>query len=311
MDGKTTTMLPSWETVGTAVLLIFSCTLIYGTFHLFSLIPRTEPGIRGLQDERRSEAQLDRPAPPLKASNHVHDGKYHLLLAATGSVATIKIPNILSALAKYKNLSIRVLLSDSAAEFLQGQAGEQPGLQEITKIKNVEAIYRDEDEWRKPWVRGDSILHIELRRWADLMVIAPLSANSLAKLALGFSDNMVSSVARAWDTTGLIDGLREGVQLAPTENGEAKKVIMVAPSMNTAMWNHPATKRHLDVMADDWNVGNGGWFEILQPIDKGLACGDTGGGAMKEWKEIVAAVEAKFPGLREREQDVKMNGVVK
>lgn len=241
------------------------------------------------------------PSPALKASDHVNDGKYHLLLAATGSVATIKIPNILSALAKYENLSIRLLLSNSAAEFLRGQADEQPTLEQIAKIKNLDAIYRNADEWQKPWVRGDSILHIELRRWADMMVIAPLSANSLAKLALGMSHDLVSSVARAWDTTGLIDGLREGVRLASAGGDSARKVIMVAPAMNTAMWNHPVTKRHLDLLSNDWGADSRGWFEVLQPIDKGLACGDTGGGAMKEWKEIVAAIETRFPELRERE----------
>jgi phosphopantothenoylcysteine decarboxylase len=261
------------------------------------------------------ESPARRPAPPLKASDHVNDGKYHLLLAATGSVATIKIPNILSALAKYENLSIRVLLSDSAAEFLRGQAAEQPKVAELAAIKNVDAIYRNKDEWRKPWVRGDSILHIELRRWADLMVIAPLSANSLAKLALGMSSDLVSSVARAWDTTGLIDGVREGVRLEQSGDSEVKKTIMVAPAMNTAMWNHPVTERHLSILKQDaWNAQSGGkssgWIQVLQPIDKGLACGDKGGGAMKEWKEIVAAIETKFPDLRERKQE-DIDSVVK
>jgi phosphopantothenoylcysteine decarboxylase len=143
-----------------------------------------------------------------------------------------------------------------------------------------------------------------------MMVIAPLSANSLAKLALGMSNDLVSSVARAWDTTGLIDGIRAQMRLAEDDDGEQRKVIMVAPAMNTAMWNHPATKRHLDVLSKDWALETNGWFEVLWPIDKGLACGDRGGGAMKEWKEIVAAIEEKFPGLQqgtgEKEVDVKV-----
>lgn len=239
----------------------------------------------------RSHSQPKRSvAPPLRAADHVNDGKHHILLAATGSVATIKIPNILEALSKYNNLSVRVLLSESAANFLQGQAGEQPSLAQIAKIKNVDAIYRDEDEWRKPWVRGDDILHIELRRWADLMVIAPLSANSLAKIALGLSDNLINSVVRAWDATGMLDLARPGVQLP--YNG--KKGIIVAPAMNTAMWHHPLTAEHMRRLSDDCSVSNGGWFEVLRPIEKELACGDTGSGAMHDWRLIVTAIESRL-----------------
>lgn len=229
----------------------------------------------------------------LKASDHASDGKRHLLLAATGSVATIKIPNIVQALAKNRNLSIRIILTESAVNFLAGQADEQPSLESIRGMANVDGIYRDADEWRKPWTRGASILHIELRRWADLMVIAPLSANALAKISSGFSDNLMYSVARAWDTTGLIDASRPGIAL-PYGADRDRKGIMVAPAMNTAMWNHPATAKHMSVLEGEWNVKNGGWFEVLRPMEKELACGDTGSGAMKDWKEIVQAIEERL-----------------
>lgn len=57
----------------------------------------------------------------------------------------------------------------------------------------------DEDEWHAWKAIGDPVLHIDLRRWADLMVIAPLSANTLAKLAGGLCDNLLTCVVRAWD----------------------------------------------------------------------------------------------------------------
>ncbi|TKA24755.1 hypothetical protein B0A50_05743 [Salinomyces thailandicus] len=228
----------------------------------------------------------------LKASDHLNDGKHHLLLAATGSVATIKIPNIITALSNHPNLSIRLLLSESAVNFLKAQSPEQPALSQIAKMKNVDGIYLDQDEWRKPWIRGDSILHIELRRWADLMVIAPLSANSLAKVVQGFSDNLINSVVRAWDATGMIDQARPGVPLPYVEG--KKKGIMVAPAMNTAMWHHPVTAEHMKRLSDDWSISNGGWFEVLSPIQKELACGDTGSGAMHDWKLVVAAIEDRL-----------------
>ena len=112
----------------------------------------------------------------------LHDDKIHILLCATGSVATIKIPNIIKALTKYTNVSIRLVFTASATNFLRGQSAEQPSLEEIEALPNVEGIYFDEDEWRDPWVRGNKILHIELRRWADMMVIAPLSADTMAKI---------------------------------------------------------------------------------------------------------------------------------
>lgn len=79
-------------------------------------------------------------------------------------ISSIKIPNIIQALSKHSNLSIRVLLTPSAARFLAGQAEEQPSVASIAAMPNVDAVYGDSDEWREPWVRGNAILHIELRR---------------------------------------------------------------------------------------------------------------------------------------------------
>jgi len=267
-----------------------------------------------------SPAPLTAPSPPiLKASDHHSDTKHHLLLAATGSVATIKIPQILHALSHHANLSIRLIFSESARQFLQGQSSEQPTIASLSELNNVDGVYFDEHEWTKPWVRGDSILHIELRRWADLMVVAPLSANGLAKISQGMSDNLVSSVIRAWDFSGLIDGTRPGVAL-PYDMGKTKeeleglpeafregrkKGIIVAPAMNTAMWSHPVTAKQLAVLEQEWGVETGGWFEVLRPVEKMLACGDTGSGAMREWKAIVGVIEERLSLGHGVDADVK------
>lgn len=218
-------------------------------------------------------------APPVAftAKQYANDGKHHVLLAASGSVATIKLPLIAQALSQHDNISIRIVLTKSASEFLQGQSHEQPRLEWLQTLPNVEAIYHDEDEWAKPWVRGDSILHIELRRWAHLMLIAPLSANSLAKMVNGLSDNLLLSVVRAWDTSGMVDG--------------RKKRIFVAPAMNTAMWYHPITSKQVKILEHEWGQSEDGWVTVLNPIDKGLACGDVGSGAMMEWGNIVDQVQ--------------------
>jgi phosphopantothenoylcysteine decarboxylase len=164
--------------------------------------------------------------PPFIASDYTTDGKKHLLLAASGSVATIKIPNIVHALSAHPNLSIRLILTKSATNFLAGQSAEQPHVESLRHIRNVDGIFLDEEEWVHPWKRGQGILHIELRRWAHILVIAPLSANTLAKITGGFSDNLLTSVVRAWDTTGEIEGGEGG-----------KRRILVAPAMNTAVTN--------------------------------------------------------------------------
>ncbi|KAL6815326.1 flavoprotein [Trichoderma sp. SZMC 28013] len=118
-----------------------------------------------------------------------NDGKVHLLLAASGSVATIKIPNIIKGLSRHPNLSIRLVLTSSAAQFLQGQAEEQPSLADIRNYPNVDAIYTDESD-----------------------------ANTLAKMVHGISDSLLSSTILAWDTDGFVDGKKKKILVATAMN---------------------------------------------------------------------------------------------
>lgn len=220
---------------------------------------------------------------PFVASEHAGDNKKHLLLASSGSVATIKLPHILRELSRHNDLSIRIVLTKAAENFLAGQSAEQPLLKSLYNVKNVDGIYRDEDEWDRPWVRGGGVLHIELRRWADILVIAPLSANSMAKMTVGLADSLLLSVVRAWDTSGEIEASR-------------KKRIVLFPAMNTAMWRHPVTRKQIQILANDWALDeeHDGWIELLRPVEKTLACGDTGDGAMREWTEVVSVIEQRL-----------------
>ncbi|POS86800.1 hypothetical protein EPUL_002006 [Erysiphe pulchra] len=227
------------------------------------------------------------------AADFESDGKKHLLLCASGSVATIKIPDILQSLSKHPKLSIRLIFTKAALHFLNHPDDKESQLAKLNSLPSVDGIFLDSDEWAEPWIRGGKILHIELRRWADIMLIAPLSANTQAKIVAGMADNLLTSVVRAWDTEGRIQS-----------TGERKRII-VAPAMNTAMWNHPITKIQLKTLGHDWAISeesgleeaqehSQGWFELLRPIEKKLACGDVGVGAMCDWNDIVRVVEKRL-----------------
>ena len=200
-------------------------------------------------------------------SDAISDGKKHLLLAASGSVATIKLPMIISWFKDHSNFSIRVILTKAATRFLAGQSIEQPTISSLASLQNVDAVYIDEDEWIHPWTRHSEILHIGLRRWAHLLVIAPMSANLLAKMTGGLCDDLLTSVIRAWDV---------------------KRTIITAPAMNTMMWQHPITSKQITALAE-WD-----WVEVLSPQVKELACGDVGQGAMREWHDICALIEERL-----------------
>lgn len=139
------------------------------------------------------------------------------------------------------------------------------------------------------------------------MVIAPLSANTMAKIVNGMSDGLLTSVVRAWDARGELDsdlaqdataGLASAAAAAPRGRPPGPKRILVAPAMNTAMWRHPITAKQVRVLEEEYGVGpagNGdGWFEVLRPQQKTLACGDVGDGAMMEWADIVKVVEERL-----------------
>ena len=104
--------------------------------------------------------------------------------------------------------------------------------------------------------------HIELSRSADLLVVAPATANLMAKMAQGIADDLASTLLLATD-----------------------KRVLVAPSMNVRMWLHPSTLRNLARLKDDGILTVG-------PEEGAMACGEYGPGRMAEPLDIVRAVEA-------------------
>ncbi|MDP3771131.1 MAG: flavoprotein [bacterium] len=174
-----------------------------------------------------------------------------MLLGVTGSVAATLTPQLVTELMR-RGHDVQVVTTAHATYFFD------PTTLGIR-------VWQDAQEWEgERYVRDQEIPHIELRRWADALIIAPCSANTLAKLAAGQCDNLLTSIARAWDRT---------------------KPIILAPAMNTMMWEHPATAEHLAVLRR-WCPH----LAVVEPAAKRLACGDTGVGALAPIAAIVDAI---------------------
>ena len=197
----------------------------------------------------------------------------NLLIGFTGSVASILSEKICKAFASKYN--VKAIVTEASKQFV-----------DIEKLSSLKIeILSDADEFYPhivyytwdghssskrplPYEKNDQILHIALRDWADCLLIAPCSANTMAKIANGICDNLLTSVVRAWDFS------RE--QNPPW--GYKKKIIL-APAMNCKMWSHPSTSKHLEQVAQ-WEI----W--VVDPVEKKLACGETGVGAMASIYDI-------------------------
>lgn len=183
---------------------------------------------------------------------------FNILLGCTGSVASLKIPLLAEKLVKVQHIAgrsikVKVVATEHALHFFEAPSMNVP-------------LLRDADEWDMWKSRVDPVLHIELRRWANVFVIAPLDANTLAKLANGICDNLLTCVARAWDM---------------------EKPLLFAPAMNTHMYNHPLTKQHITTLESFHYVH-------IPCVKKTLVCGDEGLGAMAEVDTIVQKIVSMF-----------------
>lgn len=180
----------------------------------------------------------------------------HVLIACSASVAAIKIPIIISELIQ-NNISVTLVVTEASKHFLD--------VEQIRMNFNID-VYTDQNEWDAWKNRGDPVLHIELSKKADLLLLAPLSANTMAKVSTGICDNLLTCIVRAWSVS---------------------KPVMFCPSMNTQMWNHPVTKDQVDKLVS-WG------YKLIPPIVKTLMCGDHGIGAMAEVETIVNQILEKF-----------------
>ena len=179
--------------------------------------------------------------------------KKKILLGITGGIAAYKSAELVRLLIK-ANFEVRVVMTVSAREFVQPLTFQ---------ALSGHRVYTDTFDGE-----ADSAMdHIELARWADLMLIAPASSNSLAKLASGYADNLLLTLCLA-----------------------CKKAVAVAPSMNQQMYANLATKDNIAQLKKQQKL-------IWGPASGEQACGDNGFGRMLEPEDIVRLVIAHFePG---------------
>jgi phosphopantothenoylcysteine decarboxylase len=213
----------------------------------------------------------------------------NVLLGVTGSVASILTPDLYQRL-KEAGHAVKVVATQASVYFFDPAVLDP--VEPASPRRNPEVVVLDEDEWPgreegRRWQRGEPVHHIRLRRWGELLLIAPLDANTLAKLANGLCDNCLTCLGRAW---------------------EPARPVVLAPAMNTLMWEHPATGRHLRQLAADAGCvmpPELGLDEVMgrinrecprlrvvPPVSKRLADGDVGMGGMATLDDIVAVVGA-------------------
>ena len=171
----------------------------------------------------------------------------NILLGITGGIAAYKSASFARLLIK-SGYDVRVIMTASAQAFitpltLQALTGNQVHIDLLDESAEL------------------GMGHIELAKWADLLIIAPATANTIAKLAMGIADDLLTTVCLA--------------TAAP---------ILVAPAMNQQMWQHPSVKLNLQTLTDYD-------YEIIQPASGEQACGDIGEGRLPEPEQLLEYVQ--------------------
>jgi phosphopantothenoylcysteine decarboxylase/phosphopantothenate--cysteine ligase len=174
----------------------------------------------------------------------------NIVLGVSGGIAAYKAPELVRRL-QDAGADIRVVLTPNAARFVSPLS--------LAAVSNHGVIL---DQWGDPSTGG--VDHIELARWAELLLIAPATANILAKLATGIADDALTTYAIAH-----------------------RGAMIVAPAMNTFMLQHPTVQQNMATLrARD--------VEVLDPDSGLLACGDEGSGRMPDVPVLVEIVKSHF-----------------
>lgn len=177
----------------------------------------------------------------------------NILIGITGGIAAYKTIDLIHMFVKNGHAT-KIILTPYALNFVTPLT-----IQTISKHHP----YLDKEE-----LVDDEIEHIELAKWADLMLVAPATANTIGKIAHGLADNLLTSTVFALPK---------------------KTPLLLAPAMNTRMWENPLLQENLKTIRKFYKN-----CLLIEPRKSLLACGEEGMGAMAEISELFAAVNKKF-----------------
>jgi len=170
----------------------------------------------------------------------------NIILGVTGGIAAYKAPELVRQLVKAGH-EVRVVMTHSSQQFVTPLA-----LQTVSMHSVRSELFDPQAE--------SAMDHIELARWAELVLIAPATAHCIAQLSAGMAGNLLTTLCLA--------------SAAP---------LLLAPAMNQQMWQHPATQENCSRLLDRG-------VQFIGPAEGDQACGETGPGRMSEPVDIVAVV---------------------
>jgi phosphopantothenoylcysteine decarboxylase/phosphopantothenate--cysteine ligase len=175
-----------------------------------------------------------------------------ILLIVGGGIAAFKALDLIRRL-RSEGATVVPVLTRAAEEFVTPLSASALA---------AEKVYRDLFDLTDEAEMG----HIELSRAADLLVVCPATANLMGRMANGLADDLATTLLMATD-----------------------KPVVIVPAMNVRMWEHPATRRNLDVLRGDG-------IDVIGPVEGPMACGAFGPGRMAEPEDVVAALASRFAG---------------
>jgi phosphopantothenoylcysteine decarboxylase/phosphopantothenate--cysteine ligase len=181
-----------------------------------------------------------------------------ILLIICGGISAYKSLELIRLLKK-QDIKVKTILTKSAKEFVTPLS-----VASLSQGKVYDNLFNAENE--------SEMDHISLSRWADVILVAPATANTISKLSAGSSDDLASTVILASD-----------------------KDVFLTPAMNVRMWEHPSTKQNLNKLK---SYG----YKIIGPEIGDMACGEFGEGKMTEPKDIFQTIETYFGELNKNQK---------